>query len=50
MSEKKFVGFEVGFLRVNCYLVPSGDSRILYIIDPGDNALPPKAGQSFIER
>lgn len=38
MPEKTFVGFEVGLLRVNCYLVPSGDRRILYIIDPGDNA------------
>lgn len=38
MPEKTFVGFEVGLLRVNCYLVPSGDGRILYIIDPGDNA------------
>jgi glyoxylase-like metal-dependent hydrolase (beta-lactamase superfamily II) len=31
----KFEKEVVGFLEVNCYMVPSGSGKLLYIIDPG---------------
>lgn len=38
MSDKGFVILTVGFLEVNCYLVPSVKDNCLYIIDPGGEA------------
>ncbi len=38
MNKKAFITIPVGFLEVNCYLVPSDADRCLYIIDPGADA------------
>ena len=36
--KKAFATVVVGAFEVNCYLVPSPDQKILYIIDPGGDA------------
>jgi glyoxylase-like metal-dependent hydrolase (beta-lactamase superfamily II) len=35
MGEKKFKVEKVGFLEVNCYIIPSEEDDCVYIIDPG---------------
>jgi len=35
MSKRKFIIEKVGFLEVNCYIIPSEKDNCVYIIDPG---------------
>ena len=35
MNSKNFITEKVGFLEVNCYIIPSEEDGCVYIIDPG---------------